>query len=139
MHKHLLEYVSHYNSAPPQTAFGLLFQQRMSFAAMLEPMLDRLEAKNGNYTREQAAKDLTRLMQQQTAYRFTETDAAYVLTPSEDAYADHYDPDPASTFNHRHIYTHGPRLATVLAPQNYALYGTGTHTAVPVYAFTVGP
>lgn len=112
-----------YDPPPTTQVYDLLMAQKVSFHALFDSIAKQSSP-------DQAVDDFVKMVTEKTNYNLTREEAAYVLS------SDFIQP---SSLRHANEYQLGGKLAQVLAPQTYAVYATGGHTAVPVNIFTLGP
>lgn len=129
-------YQPRYYAAPPRLAFDLLMKQHISYTKLLEPFMSEIYSPAPNVT--SMTTRLKKELEKYTPYQLSDEEIAYVLAP-ESAFA--VDKKSKFIFSSEGEVSeiHANKLGKVIGIQNFTVWGTGTHTAVPVPVFAFGP
>lgn len=122
--------------------FSKLVAQKISFQELLMPIVfklypnDNFTNMNSAYSLDQAAQDLKSRLEAKSAYTITLDEARRVLAPEHSTLPE---------WDIFHAYQSHPflhafnRLGLVLSPQNFIVWSSADHTAVPVDLLCAGP
>lgn len=127
----------------PYPRLLLLEGQKRSFDALISQIGKRLD--KGELTLELAIGELQEALEGSSGFKLTQAQLARVLRKEKDSKSHVYGgdcPEYEQTGDRFYVYWENNRrnvLGKLLSPQSGAVFGTGTHSHVPVLSFAVGP
>lgn len=121
----------------PHDKFDLLINQKKSYRAIINPIIEKLYPEEGTgINMAEAVQLLRKEISKETAYELNDLELAYVLQRKPGA--KDYEPADFKDFYY-YFPIHLDGLGRAVSKQTNTVWGTGTHTATPVGVFAAGP
>lgn len=131
-----LTYQAAYVAAPFEKVFPTLAAQKSSFTALLTPFLDRIYVRGENP--EGMTEEFRRAAAVATGYELDEKEARGVLSKEALIAVNPHDPHVFGSEGSPEE-LHSNKLGKTLSHKNFCVWATGSHTAVDVPVWAVGP